>query len=123
MFQTLEARTFLSAVVDGRIIRIEGTAGNDIIHVTKDGGTTSSRYSGTMDSGALIVTINGISTRIPLESGGSRPRYDHLLIHAGHGHDRVEVADNIWLSAAIYGSNGNDTLVGGRGHDRLNGGG
>ncbi|MBW3542341.1 MAG: PKD domain-containing protein [Planctomycetes bacterium] len=86
------------------LLAVGGTLGDDDI-----------RFTPGPNAGEIEVQLNGES--LGVYTPGSR-----LVAHAQDGHDDVQVAGSIALSAWLYGDAGNDRLKGGAGHDVLDGG-
>lgn len=108
--ESLESRQFLSAALDLGVLQIIGTHKSDTILLTIE--PTSPDQ--------LTVNINGSISRFAISDIKS------VNIQAGQGNDLVdidpgktELAD---ITTRIYGSGGNDTLMGGAGKDRIYGG-
>ena len=98
--EQLESRvTPTTASMVGGILVVYGTDGADDILVTKN---TNGSYSVSGVSG----TFGGVS---------------QVRVYGQAGDDRIEVAENITISTYLYGWAGDDTLVGGSGHDFLYG--
>jgi autotransporter-associated beta strand protein len=100
----------------GNALLIVGTSGADNIHVTPGSGNT------------IQIQFNGVTSVVPKPTG-------RIIIMAGGGDDRIQVAGSISNSVWAYGEDGNDTLdvgnvathgnllIGGNGNDDLKGGG
>jgi hypothetical protein len=110
-FESLEGRTLMSgnpltlsaaSYLDGKQLRITGTAGDDQITVRR---TTAGLL---VSNGAWSATARG--------------SFKSIRISAGAGNDSVAIASDIRRDAILYGGDGNDTLVGGSGDDRIYGG-
>src|SRR5688500_3481033 len=99
--ETLEPRRLLAASLDGGLLLVEGTGGNDQIIV------------GIRD-GRLRVKTNGNVETFRLGA------VDSLRIHGRGGHD--EIRAELDIKSRIYGGVGDDTLVGGGRRDLLDGG-
>lgn len=82
---------------------ISGTAGSDVISLTKP------------DSTHLRVTLSGAATDYVLSAVTS------ITVSAGDGNNKVSVAAGI-MAVRITAGIGNDTLFGGQGNDTLSGG-
>jgi uncharacterized delta-60 repeat protein len=98
------ARYLGDAPLAGPLV-VEGTSGKDIISVDRS-----------PDGLGLNVTVNGVTTRRPLEG------VTGITLTGLGGHDYLKVASGIALPAMLDGGAGNDTLVGGAGNDTLLGG-
>lgn len=112
--QALEARQMMTAAVatlttsvitegNGQQLSIQGTTGNDVIHVTQSGNS----FTVTSAAG-FNQTFTGA--------------YDSLKIKGGAGNDQIIVDASVTLPVYLYGDAGNDTLGGGSGDDFLYGG-
>jgi len=109
MLEQLESRRFLSAVLSGIDLTINGTAGDDDIQVTQ-GGTF------------LMVHENGLLTF----SGHAQGQIFQIFIKTFGGNDRIRVDVDInttaWTGAGddfISGGAANDILYGGKGNDAI----
>ena len=103
MMQTLEQRRMLSvAVVDG-VLAVRGTNHADHINVS-------------VDHGQVNVTMNGHVRHFSLSD------VLKLKIQAGSGNDVVGVDRSVRLNTMIDGGAGNDSMMGGFGHDDMVGG-
>ena len=101
--QSLETRRLLSAELNGHVLNIVGTAGNDHISVAI--------------SGSNIVVLEGVAPETFLASSVNR-----IAINAKSGNDVVRISDGVTAPALIDGGGGNDSLRGGGGLDQLLGG-
>lgn len=99
----LESRRLLSSSLNGTLLTIDGTAGNDDISVG-------------LSAGQLVVTLNGNS-----DGSFDAALVDSIQVNALDGDDSVSLA-GVSTNATLSGGNGNDTLVGGDGNDSLAGG-
>jgi hypothetical protein len=109
LIENLEQRRFLSATLDEGVLAIVGTHKADNITLTID--------SNTRDQ--VSVRINGFLRRFALTD------IEQINIQAGQGDDFVQIDPgkrNLNMPTRIYGSGGNDTLIGGYGKDRIYGG-
>jgi hypothetical protein len=110
IFEGLEPRELLSnsplglkkvAIAGGYELRIGGTYGNDVI-------TVSPTSTGVLvKNGTWQAGVAG-----PLKS---------ILVRATDGADKVTISGKIGVPTILYGGRGNDTLIGGAGHDRMYG--
>ncbi|MGI9331634.1 MAG: LamG-like jellyroll fold domain-containing protein, partial [Gammaproteobacteria bacterium] len=78
---------------------IEGTAGNDDIHITQDGNT-------------LLFEVNNVVRSV------DSVRLDEITVFGLGGNDRIETGE-VTRAMTLRGGAGNDTLIGGAGSDRL----
>jgi ELWxxDGT repeat protein len=98
------AGTFkVSTLVSQGTLLLNGTDGNDNIHVSEN-------------NNVITVNVNG-ETQTYQDN-----EIQNILVHAGAGDDAVTIDDNITKPATIYGEDGNDTLQGGGGDDQIDGG-
>src|ERR1043166_6106051 len=97
--EALEQRRLLSAAMDGSVLNVAGTAGDDRIIVTT---RVTSRYEE-----MIVVLVNGKGSEFPW-SGVSQVRVD-----ARAGNDTVSIGDFVYSPAKIYGGAGDDSLLGG----------
>lgn len=120
LLETLEARTVLTATLNGSVLEIVGTdpgeysataTGNDQIFVYVDAdGNVQSKINGESNPGFALAGI----TRIEITGGG--------------GDDVINIGSNIQEAAGIDvgvylgGGQGDDTLTGGEGRDVIIGG-
>ncbi|HEY1629531.1 MAG TPA: hypothetical protein VGF52_06710, partial [Tepidisphaeraceae bacterium] len=94
---------------NGGILRVSGTSGDDQITVSLEQG----------DATMLQVSVNDVVNTYALSD------VSLIQITAGDGNDNVKFDETngaISLASKIYGGNGDDTLVGGSGRDRIYGG-
>lgn len=108
MIEELESRRFLSATLDQGVLRIIGTHLADRIDVTIPSNSPDT----------IVVTFNKTVTRFPARS------LEAISVQAGQGNDRVAIdagKSRLAVPSTIYGSGGNDTLLGGAGKDRIYG--
>src|SRR5207253_2654233 len=94
--------------VDGHIVDVAGTSGNDAIQVLWP------------DTGPPMFTINGKSHEVDIGD------LEDIVIHTGKGDDRVTITGPIqqdfpMLRFSIQGDDGDDPIVGGSSKDRLYG--
>jgi len=119
--ETLSDRTLMAAsltaslnVADG-VLRVEGTYGDDRIHVRhSDGAVRVDGITISMINGATTTSV----TAIP------RSLVSKIEVAALDGNDVVQMHDNPWFFEApvpivIHGGRGNDTLIGGKGSDTI----
>lgn len=111
-FQSLEERRLMAAVplssstyafAGGTQLRINGTAGNDTINVTRKG------------SGYLLTTNTGYSQSFV-------GNFSSLRVYGGKGNDTININDYVTIPAYVHGDEGDDVLTGGAGDDFLYGG-
>ena len=137
MIETLEARRFLTAMLDADgILRVTGTAGSDHIRVTHEHDhdhfahhqivVRENHSVQTFDADQVVrVVVDGgagndsiLAAHLPETAiliGGA----GNDALFGGDGNDSLAGGDG---SDILYGGAGNDTLNGGRGRDRLFGG-
>ena len=101
-FEELESRTLLSAALDGRILEISGTDGNDTIIVGLDGTN-------------LTVNENGAVSTFAVAD------VKRIEINGGNGNDILTVNEAVNIMAVLKGGKGDDTLTGGSAGDLLQG--
>ena len=106
VFETLERRSHLSAVVNGTVLLVTGSDDDDEITVENNGD----------DSSKVDITENGETTTF--EKEGLR----RVRVFAGNGDDVLTVGDDIGLKVGLFGQRGDDELFGGNGRDLLVGG-
>jgi len=125
MLDLLEPRQLLSTVTftHGKI-RIEGTAGNDVVQVVR----FSKAQGQVLDNGNVALTFDlksasGISFNG--NAGDDLITIGHVNIKSflvgGSGNDSLSASDGL-ASDTILGSDGSDYLFGGAGNDSLEGG-
>ena len=122
-----EAAAVASVYLDGRrILRVNGTPGDDIVTLTQSGRVITAYVSGVM-----VGTFNARRVRlISVEAGNGN---DVVLLRASRGRNPVQVTavmnggsgDDVLAGGAagdvISGQGGNDTIDGGAGNDNLSG--
>src|SRR5688572_23693329 len=123
MFEGLEQRALLSAVLSGEVLTVTGTAGNDSIQI---------RTARNEEGVAQIVVIEAVrpavgDTRVaPTVTRFAAADVKSIIVNAGDGNDGVSLAGKrrnpFTLAAKIDGGNGNDRLLGAAGDDQINGG-
>src|SRR5258706_5644262 len=101
--EPVEERRLLSAVLDGRVVQVKGTSAADVIKVSKSRST-------------LTVKIGTTSTTFA--AGGVTA----IRIRGLDGNDSITVGGTLKIPLIVYGGNGNDTIFGSAGADKLNGG-
>jgi Ca2+-binding RTX toxin-like protein len=109
MFENLEPRQFLSATLDLGVLSVVGTHKSDNITLTIEDRSPDQ----------VTVKINGFARRFALTD------IDQINIQGGQGNDFIEIdagKKNINMPTRIYGSGGDDTLIGGAAKDRFYGG-
>jgi Ca2+-binding RTX toxin-like protein len=116
-----------SGVGDGAAdsVTVNGTAGNDTVHVTGSGSSgsvaglpalvTIAGAEGANDS-LVIKTLGGDDV---ITAAGLPAATVQLTIDAGAGNDQITGGDG---NDVLIGGDGNDLLIGGRGNDQLFGG-
>lgn len=119
VFQPLESRQLLSAVVADGVLTVTGTAKNDKISVSlsRDGETITVKEA----SGNRFKKKSSASTEFAAADVTS------IVINAGAGNDSVALSGGkrktpFAVSALINGEAGNDNLTGAAGNDTINGG-
>lgn len=119
LFQPLEARKLLSAVVADGVLTVTGTAKNDKIAVvlSKDGETITVAEA----SGNRFRKKTSASTEFAAADVTS------IVVNAGSGNDSVVLRGGkrgtpFSIGATINGDAGNDNLTGAAGNDTINGG-
>jgi len=114
--QPLEARQLMTSVSvtvptlvvttvvagTGQQLRIQGTTGNDEIHVRQ------------LDNGLQVTSAAGFNQTYT-------GTYNSIKIKGDKGNDKIYVDASVTLPCYIYGDDGNDTLSGGSGDDFLYG--
>src|SRR5207248_122909 len=90
-----------STGVQGGTFYVGGTGGADNVILVKD------------NSGATVVTLNGVSTTY---AGG------HIIVLGGGGDDTIDASKTINALLEAYGGSGNDVILGGGIGDILVGG-
>src|SRR5688500_17374371 len=88
MIESLEQRRLLSAVVQAGILRVEGTAEDDLIRVD----ATATRF---------VVIESGVKQKF------SRSGVTGIFVDAGLGNDRVDLRDAV-LGANVKSGGGHD---------------
>ncbi len=107
-FDSLEPRRLLSSTLNGSVLNINGTAGNDTIDVTiVNPGSGGPDY--------LVKVTGDADAMFPVAN------VTVFDIAGGDGNDSITVASNISIGAVMHGDNGNDTLLGGGGGDDMHG--
>src|SRR4051812_42534333 len=100
--ESLESRTLLSATLSAKgTLVADGTAGNDIIVISRDPRRTTK----------ILVKINGVGVKFPSAS------VKRIQMTGQGGADRLTIDDSLGIisarGATLLGGDGNDTLVGG----------
>lgn len=105
MFESLEFRRLLDAVLTDGLLQINGTSQNDVITLT-------------VVNDEVLVFIDPQSFR------GAYKLIDitSIEVNCGIGNDRVTFDQSLRRDAAIFGGSGRDTLIGGDGRDVIDGG-
>src|SRR5436305_9968636 len=99
--EALEERRLLSAAIVGGVLKVTGSAGNDVISLKK---TTA----------GIVLTVNGKQQTF------SARAVHTIRVDGGRGNDSIK--DVVNLAATLLGGGGNDNIVGGAGKDSINGG-
>jgi Ca2+-binding RTX toxin-like protein len=99
--EVLEGRRMLSASLVKGILRVTGTAGDDVIRISRSGKS-------------IEVDVNGVSQNFKASAVRG------IRIRAGKGDDSVVVGPA--LASTISGGPGNDELIAGKAADSLDGG-
>jgi Ca2+-binding RTX toxin-like protein len=135
-------RAQVSALIDGDMVLVSGTVGNDMLTITSEPAyVTASRGNDTVVTGAGDDVILGHAGDDIIQSGAGNDMVyggaDNDFLQSGAGNDVVYGGsgnDTIWSGAgddlvqAVSGDNevwagaGNDTVTGGTGNDTLGGG-
>ncbi len=100
LIEPLECRQLMSVTLDGGVLRIAGTAGNDVITVSQF-------------PTHLLVSQNSAQRSFDLR------RVKSVVVNARGGNDSVILNESVNLPSTINGGSGNDWLVGGRGNDLI----
>jgi Ca2+-binding RTX toxin-like protein len=118
MFQSLEARRMLAGYATNPIV-VDGTAGNDTIHVWQSGNTISIRVNGQTRTHAASYSMGGLT---PQDIG---PTYyvPKIVIRGLAGNDVIWGNLTVKRPMEIYGGAGNDSIRGGGSSDTIHGGG
>lgn len=102
--ELLEVRALLAATLtDDGVLMIEGT-------------TEADRISVRQEEESIVVSDNGETTEFPADD------VVQIDISTGEGDDRVRLARNIEVAAAIDAGDGNDLVRGGAADDTISGG-
>jgi Ca2+-binding RTX toxin-like protein len=90
-------------------ITIHGTAGNDVIRVSRVVDA---------DGPKAVITINGVTERVLYRNG------ETITVHAGAGNDTVWMDESTAITwrSILFGEGGNDLLVGAGRNDYIDGG-
>ena len=102
--ETLETRRLLSTTLDGDVLRVLGTPGDDSITVDL------------ADNGAIRVDLNGNATLHDADA------FDRIRFDTGNGDDLVSVDPAVSQPTYADLGNGDDTFLGGAGNDAVFGG-
>src|SRR5688572_7241552 len=97
VFESLERRALLSASLEGGLLRVDGTPGDDEISI--EGGR----------GGRIHVSVNGETESF--KASGARM----ILARGGDGDDEIILGDSLKRNATLLGGDGEDVLVGGAG--------
>jgi Ca2+-binding RTX toxin-like protein len=109
MIERLEIRRLLAVSLDDGTLIITGTKKQDTIELTVDIGAP----------GRVSVRVNGFLRRFTLGE------INEINIQAGQGDDVIKIDNGkveLTTPTRMYGSGGDDTILGGRGKDRIYGG-
>jgi hypothetical protein len=106
LIEVLERRNLLSATIEGHVILVVGTNGDDEISVNLN----------PSDSSKVDVTENGVTSTFD-KAGRERVR-----IFASYGDDVIEIGDDLGLKVQAFGQRGDDELFGGNQRELLVGG-
>src|SRR5438067_985444 len=126
VIEALDARRLLSAGVQSGVLHIAGTAGNDVITVSRDPADTTrllAKVNGIVqafdDAGVSGVWIGGNAgaDRVSVDEGAA-PLGLPLTVHGGGGNDAISGSSR---DDRLFGDGGNDSLFGHAGRDRLYG--
>ena len=105
--ESLDDRTLPSITLNGNLLIVGGTGGNDVVRVTAP---------------------NANQLQVSIDSTGEVRRFaiarvTQLRISTGNGNDRILLSSGLTsFDAEIYGGKGNDVINGGGGNDQLFGG-
>ena len=106
VFESLERRSHLSAVVNGTTLVVTGTDDDDEITVQNNA-----------DTSKVDIVENGETSTFDKEG------LQKIRVFAGNGDDVLTVGDDIGLrGVGLFGQRGDDELFGGNGRDLLVGG-
>ena len=94
--EPLELRKLRSATLDGGVLQVGGTAGNDRIHIEVDGS----------DPTQLRVRVNAEETLFDAAD------VNEIRVEARRGNDSVDFA-RVTVRAKVYGGAGDDSLTAG----------
>ena len=97
------------SILDNKLNVIQGTSGNDNIHVSQASGLLGV-------IGLYEVDVNGSKQYM------TKQQLEHSEIQSGRGNDKIVVDANVSANMKIDGGSGNDVIIGGRGDDDLKGG-
>jgi len=131
--EALESRQLLSASLLRGVLRVNGTAGDDVITVGLDpanvarilvnDGVTNTRFTKTAVTSVLIITGDG-ADKVTIGSGLKQ----QIAIKSGEGNDTVQGGSGREIIFAaggddvISGGGGSDQIFGGDGNDQIDGG-
>lgn len=121
MFETLETRALLSAVLAEGVLTVTGTDGNDMIWVFRD-----------PDNKLVVAETVRPETKpetppTPTITKFALADVKAIVVNAGDGNDSVAMSHRhprsvLAIPGKLNGGNGNDALLGGLGNDALLGG-
>lgn len=103
LIESLEERRLLSASLLHGVLTVTGTAGNDVISLSKNSTSFVSKVGNEVKSFKLSAVTK-------------------FVVNAGAGNDTVSVSSAISKQTTLNGGDGNDNLAGGSGSDAINGG-
>lgn len=137
MFEQLEARQLLSAVLENGTLTINGTDGADAIHVYPLFEPLGSETIGSGDGDQLII----VESYVAVDVNGSVDKFRdrdvlRIIINGLGGDDTINSAKAMFVTINlsdpsktitgfpqfIYGGDGNDTITGSGGNDSIDGG-
>jgi Ca2+-binding RTX toxin-like protein len=128
VIETLESRTMLDATLDGNVLRVEGTGGDDKI-VVSAAGQNASQVLVRIGNGQPQRFRDANITRIRINGGGGDDNIkvtftrgdlsQDVVINGGGGDDIIRGAGG---DDVINGGDGNDILHGRKGDDTVDGG-
>ena len=117
MIDTLESRKLLAATLADGVLTVEGTARNDVIHVSlsSDGETITVRES----SGGRFRRGE------PTETEFAAADVESIVVNAGAGNDTITLSGKrrtpLEIPATLNGGEGDDNLFGAAGADSISG--
>ena len=102
LIDALETRRLLAASLNGTVLTITGTSGNDAISVNQ--------------GSSVVVNLNGNKTSFNAASVNS------IRVEGGTGDDTIDLRGNVSRRATINAGAGNDRIYGGSNTDVINAG-